>query len=378
MSNLEKAKDFYLRGFSSKFIKRRTNVSNTEIKQRFPEIDKPTIMKYQIAYIREHYDVEEIKKQLRQSLSFPNVLRQIRLRDMRLLGCGFGPYTKVFSELLGNDVFHQIEQECEIIRNAQPEISGRDARRMTLLNRYGCEGPNGDPEIAQRMLSTLRKTNQERYGVDYAMQRKDVAEIGVKRRQETMIRKYGAPNSVQVKEIREKILEKRVEHGTFTSSDHERLLYELLVKQFGIHDVLRNYKDDERYPFYADFYIVSRDLFIELNADRSHGVHWYNENDPKDKNRLDEMLQRAAKIDTVQKPSDKTHKSRYWNYVHVWSELDVEKRNCARSHNLNYLVFWDSKKIMRNSVLIPRLKDVYEWLDAGCPDSKEWHKKNTW
>lgn len=378
MSDKEKAFEFYLRGFDSKYIKRRTGIPGTKVKQEHPEIDKPTIMKYQISYIKEHYDRETIEAQLRTALSFPNMHRQVRTRTMHLLGCGFGPYGKVFSELLGADVFNVIEKECEIIRMNTEPVSPKELRRRTMLNRYGCEGPNGDPEIAERMLSTLRKTNQNLYGVDYAMQRKDVADIGVKHRQETMTLKYGAPNSVQIPEIRNKILEKRAENGTLTSSAHEAALHELLIQQFGGHDVIRNYKDADRYPFYVDFYIPSRDLFIELNADRSHGTHWYNDEDPKDRKRKQSMFEKAITIDEKQKPSDRSHKSKYWNYVRVWTELDVEKRRIASEHKLNYLVFWDSKKIMRNSILIPRLKDAREWFDAGCPDSKDWNEKNTW
>lgn len=378
MSNIEKALEFYLRGFDSKYIKRRTGIAGSVVKKEHPEIDKPTIMKHQVSYIRDHYDKDEIEAQLRAALSFPNMIRQVRSRTMHLLGCGFGPYSKVFSELLGVDYFNQIEKECEVIRNNTPELSPREMRRLTMLNRYGCEGPNGDPEIAGRMLSTLRDTNQQRYGVDYAMQRKEVADLGTKRRQETMTQKYGAPNSVQIPEIRNKILEKRAEHGNLTSSDHEKVLYELLVECFGVEDVLRNHKDGVRYPYFVDFYIPSRDLFIELNADRSHGTHWYDETDEKDRERKQWMLDKAVELDEKRKPSDKTHKSRYWNYVRVWTELDVEKRRCASKHGLNYLVFWDSKKVMRNSIFIPRLKDVHEWLDAGCPDSKDWNEINTW
>ena len=378
MPNMDKALQFYLRGFDSKYIKRRTGIARSMIKKMYPEIDKPTIMKHQIAHIKERYDEMEIERQLRRALSFPNADRQARTRTMHLLGCGFGPYHKVFRELLGEERYHRIETECEEIRKQTPELSSKEMRRRTMLNRYGCEGPNGDPEIAGRMLSTLRDTNQKRYGVDYATQRKEVADLGAKHRQETMLQKYGAPNSVQVKKIRDKILETRAERGNLTSSVHETYLYELLAGQFGVAGVLQNYKDEKRYPYYADFYIPSRDLFIELNAGPSHGSHWYDDTDEKDRERKAWMLQRASELDQDRKPSDKAHKSRYWNYVRVWTELDVEKRQCAAKHQLNYLVFWDSTKIMRDSVLIPRLKDAHEWVDAGCPDSKDWKKPNTW
>lgn len=378
MSKLEKAKEFYLRGFGSTYIKRRLGISNTEIRSAYPEIDTPTIIKYQISYIKDHYTIEEIITDLRQKLSVPQALNQVRRRDLCVCGCGFGPFDKVFDELLGHDIFIQIKKECEEIRSQQPKLSGREARRQTMLARYGCEGPNGNPEIAERMLKSLRNTNQERYGVDYATQRKEVADLVTQHRQETMVQRYGAPNSVQVTEIRNKILEKRAENGTLTSSIHEKVLYELLIKHFGADDVIYNYLDKERYPYYVDFYIPSRDLFVELNADASHGKHWYDKMNPEDVERKEWMLKRAVELDELNAPIDKTHKSRYWNYVHTWTELDVEKRETARRNNLNYIVFWDDVKRKKDGMYTPRLKDVYEWLDAGCPDSADWKKKQTW
>lgn len=378
MSKLEKAKEFYLRGFNSTYIKRRTGILSGELKKTYPEIDKQMIMKYQISYIREHYTIDDIKMKVQQGLSISNALKQAARRELCMLDCGFGPFDKVFNELLGHEEFCQIKAECEEIRKRQPEVSGREARRQTMIARYGCEGPNGNPEIAGRMLESLRNTNQERYGVDYATQRKEVADLVTQHRQETMIQRYGAPNSVQVPDIRSKILEKRVGNGTLTSSTHEELLNKLLIKHFGVDDVKRNYTDEERYPYYVDFYIPSRDLFIELNAYKSHGGHWYDDQNPEDVTRKEWMLKRAVELDEKNKPTDKSHKSSYWNYVRVWTVLDVERRESARKNNLNYLAFWDDVKIMQNDEVIPRLRDAHEWLDEGCPNSADWKKEQTW
>ena len=154
-------------------------------------------------------------------------------------------------------------------------------------------------------------------------------------------------------------------------------MYRLLVERFGTDDVVRNYKDD-RYPSYTDFYISSRDLFIELNADASHGTHWFDSNNPNDLQRAADMRRKAEVIDRKNQQGNKTHKSRYWNYIRVWTVLDVKKRATAKEHNLNYLVFWDSSVHVIDGVREPKLKDFHEWLDMGCPDSKDWKKENTW
>lgn len=377
MTDLERAKEFYLRGFRSTYIKRRTGIRSGELKQNFPDIDKPTIMKYQVQYLNSRYTDDEIAEAIEQALSVPNVENQIKSRAMMVLGCAFGPFDKVFTELLGKERFLDIKKRSERVRADGPQISGREARTQTMLARYGFEGPNGNPEIAAHMMASLTATNRKRYGVDYPMQVPDIAARSAKSRQKSMMDKYGAPNSVQVPEIREKILESRKRNGTLTSSSHEIRMCKLLVERFGDADVVRNYKDD-RYPSYADFYIRSRDLFIELNADRSHGMHWFDNSDPKDIQKAAEMKQKAESIDKDRQPCDKTHKSRYWNYIRVWTVLDVEKRAAAKEHRLNYLVFWDSSFRVVDGVKQPKLKDFHEWLAAGCPDSKDWKKENTW
>lgn len=377
MTDLEKAKEFYLRGFRSTYIKRRTGILSGELKKKFPEIDKPTIMKYQIQYLRSKYSVDEIAKALEQALSVPNVESQIKTMSMMILGCAFGPFDKVFTELLGKELFLNIKKRSEQARINAPQISGQEARIQTMLTRYGSEGPNGNPEIAARMIATQKATNMERYGVENAMQIPEKAAKSAITRQKTMTQKYGAANSVQIPKIREKILESRKQNGTLTSSKHEACMYELLVRRFGSDDVIRNYKD-VRYPSYADFYIRSRDLFIELNADKSHGMHWFDADNPDDTKKVDKMRQRAEVIDKERQPDNKTHKSRYWNYIRVWTILDVEKRKTAKEHNLNYLVFWDCSVRIVDDVRQPQLKDFHEWLDAGCPDSKDWKKENTW
>ena len=379
MEQMQKAKEFYLRGFNSHYIRRRTGICLQDLKKQYPEIDKQMIINYQITYIQDRYTTDEISEALKQKLAFPNVRNQIKQRNMMLLGCGFGPYSKVFSTLLGTNVLSAIEKECEERRQAAPAVSGREARRLTMLERYGCEGPNGDPEIAERMLHTLRETNQSRYGVDYPMQRKEVADLGVKHRQETMTQRYGAPNSVQVESIREKIITNRVNNGTLTSSRCEDALYEKLVSKYGVQNVLRNYLDEDRYPFRVDFYIPSEDLFIELNADASHQGHWFDSSSETDCARKAEILKRAKEIDAARKPATKAAKSRYWNFLRVWTELDVQKRNAAKKHHLKYLVFWDGYMIRKKGQEpIPRLKDVNEWFDAGCPLPKDWRPEHTW
>lgn len=117
------------------------------------------------------------------------------------------------------------------------------------------------------------------------------------------------------------------ERGNYTSSKPENQAYEELVSKYGKDDVIRQYRD-ERYPFACDFYIKSKDLFIELNAHWSHGCKPYDENDKECQDRLKVWQEKA-----------KTSKF-YQQAIYTWTDLDVRKRKCAKDNNLNYLTIY--------------------------------------
>ena len=118
---------------------------------------------------------------------------------------------------------------------------------------------------------------------------------------------------------------------------------------FGENDVEHNYVSDV-YPYQCDYYIKSRDLYIELNAHWSHGGHWYD--DATDSETCNEW---------------RTKSKFYQNCAETFSVRDVAKRNCARQYNLKYVVFWKTD-----------LSDVKIWIDAGCPDGYDWIKEYSW
>ena len=63
-------------------------------------------------------------------------------------------------------------------------------------------------------------------------------------------------------------------NGTYKKSKKEDECYELLIKKYD--NVIRQYRDENRYPFNCDFYIPNEDLFIEFNGYWTHGSHPYN------------------------------------------------------------------------------------------------------
>ncbi len=98
----------------------------------------------------------------------------------------------------------------------------------------------------------------------------------LERIKQTCIKKYGVENYTQTTEykklmselqptILEKINNTKRANGTFNTSKPEDAIYKILLDNFGEEDVIRQYRDECRYPFNCDFYIRSLDLFIELN-----------------------------------------------------------------------------------------------------------------
>lgn len=144
----------------------------------------------------------------------------------------------------------------------------------------------------------------------------------------------------------EKQIATKRKNGTFTTSKYAEATYGLLCDYFGKSNVVREYKSIV-YPFHCDFYIKSRDLYIESNISWTHGGHWFDSMNPSDVNMFDFYAQCDGDY--------------YRNAIDVWTRRDVIKRQTARDNQLKYVVFWD-----------PKLNDVRSWLNAGAPDCYDW------
>ena len=241
----------------------------------------------------------------------------------------------------------------------EEEKSVANERRIaTSQSRYGVDHPSQrtsfrqemsqymrDPENQRRIRANTVKTNQERYGVAYAMQ------LPERRREQS--RRMSDPSHQR------RIVSAKRENGTFNTSSSEDVLYELLVEyadQFGM-TVVRQHRDEDRYPFAVDFYIPERDLFIELNGSWSHGGHWYE-------------VDREMDQKTVQTWRKKGEKSQYYlNALGTWTERDVRKREAACGAQLNYVTLWDGSEA---------LTDAYLWFALGAPDGHDWEREYSW
>lgn len=222
----------------------------------------------------------------------------------------------------------------------------RDKFVKTCLEKYGSENPMGNHDVQERQIQTCLM----KYGVPYAIQDASVTRRKVEtcrekyngdspfcsdtvrnKASDTIYKRYGVRNSMHLQSSVYKLNKSKLINKTFHVSKPEQVLYEMLCEQFGSDDVIRQHCSD-LYPFACDFYIKSRDMYIELNAS------WTSK-----------------------------HTDYYDNAVTVWSDKDVAKRKTASANNLNYVVFWDNV-----------LKDAVVWFASGCPDGHDYVKEYSW
>ena len=126
-------------------------------------------------------------------------------------------------------------------------------------------------------------------------------------------------------------------NNSYNTSKPEDDIYKLLCLSFGSNNVKRNYRDVTRYNHRCDFYIVSLDLFIELNLHWTHGGMPFDPDDEECQKKLT-LWQEKAKVSKY-----------YASAIYTWTQLDVKKFEDARKNNLKYLVVYPNKpKMMAN------------------------------
>lgn len=240
----------------------------------------------------------------------------------------------------------------------EEKVVANERRIATSQSRYGVDHPSqrasfrqsmsqymSDPENQRRIRARTVATNQERYGVAYFTQLPE-------HRQEQSHRMSDPSHQ-------RRILSTKRENGTLSTSSSEDALYGLLVEYANQHDmtVVRQYRDEKRYPFAVDFYIPERDLFIELNGSWSHGGHWYEADREMDQK-------------TVQTWRTRGKRSKYYtNALETWTQRDVRKREAAREARLNYVTLWDG---------FESLFDAHLWFALGAPDGRDWEREYSW
>lgn len=193
-----------------------------------------------------------------------------------------------------------------------------------------------------------KNTMLKKYGVEHALQSEDILNKMVNQ----VYDKYGVTNIMYDEIFKNKVSKSKIINKSYCTSKTEELVYKKLCNIFGFDDVIRQYTD-LRYPFNCDFYIISRDMFIELNAFWSHGGHWYDDSNILDNQKADFWKNKNSKL--------------YNNCYKVWTYSDVKKRQIASLFGLNYVVFWCNN-----------LSDFNLWVASGCPDGFDYISEYSW
>lgn len=257
-------------------------------------------------------------------------------------------------------------------------------RKWTNLERYGFESASQNPEIISKIQkaivennniedikSKIEKTCLERYGsktfLSSGYAREKIKQTNIEKYNgpapmcsdeikqktaQTVKERYGVESIMMVDDVVQKIHQSKVANNTYGVSSIEEDMYSRLIELFGVDDIVRQYKST-LYPFSCDFYIKSRDMYVEFNGLWTHGKQWFDKTNPKFDNIVNIWKSKNTKY--------------YYNAVDVWTIKDVNKREVAKQNNLNYLVFW-----------LNDLKDFDLWVACGCPDGQDYISEYSW
>ena len=237
---------------------------------------------------------------------------------------------KAVKEKYGVDNISQLKETKEKVKN-------------TIITRYGV--PNAfnigkeksilyRKEHKEEVRNKRINTCLERYGIEHVIhtesaKRNAHTEEANNKRRETCMRVYGVPNPVQNPKVLAKQWETKKIRGTFGGphSQQENRIYEVLCKKYGKDNIERQYKDNERYPFYCDFYVKPLDLFIEYQGYFTHGTEPYDKDCIEHQNIVEELK-----------------RENHFGAIETWTIKDIEKRNTAKKNNLNYVEFFTLKE----------------------------------
>ena len=254
------------------------------------------------------------------------------------------------------DKIKNIMREKYNADNFRSSEYGKALLKQIWMKHYGVD----NPAKAEEVKESIRQTNRERYGCDWVFQNPEIQKkqqntlymhYGVivpykspiikQRGQDTCKQKYGVSSALSLPYVRQRTYETAYTHAArskarktaIKNGNHSKL--EDSFEQFLIeHDIKYNteYNKDSRYPYHCDFYLPDKDLFIEI-----HGFWMHN-------NHLFTNFHEDLVILNMWKEKSKTH-LQYITAIDVWTRKDIEKYNCAKQNNLNYVILWNKNDI---------------------------------
>lgn len=164
----------------------------------------------------------------------------------------------------------------------------------------------------EKELERSRKVHQT--WLDKPQEEKD--EINKKRMSNPNI---NSPESIR------KTNQTRIVNGTTNYSKSENEFYhKLLLLGFDKDDIIHHYMSN-KYPFNCDFYIKSKDLYVEYQGHFTHGYEPFDENNEEHLKYLIDMQDAGKDMST-------------------WFKRDVNKLNVAKKNKINLLLVYPRHK----------------------------------
>ena len=348
MFEKESPQDLLLRGFAREYILDKTGTDvgyhGNAMKKELKGIDR---VAYKVEFVKSNYTKDEICAVLNEyaaGIDATTVLDRLGLAGVNIIKLNV-----LFKGLGLTDEFKDADKKHR-----------KGVMKQGMLDKYGVDNPFKLDEFQ----AIAAETRKEKYGAEYTLAsgsalRDAARETFAEHMQDDEFRKelnekkcatnialYGVPYVVQSPVFQAKMNATKHKNGTFNSSNIEEC-----IKAF---DIFKSqYNKDVRYPYLCDFYDRDRDLFIEVNASWTHNFHWY------------DVDSDAVIVNAWKKKSDDSQY--YASALKIFTKSDVEKRECARKNNLNYVTLWDSDGM-----------DADLWFAMGMPLGKDWEREYSW
>lgn len=348
MFEKDSPQDLLLRGFSREYILDKTGTDvgyhGNAMKSELSGIDRVV---YKIDFVKDNYSRDEIIAVLDEyadGIDAATVLDRLGLAGVNIIKLNV-----LFKGLGLSDEFKEADKKHR-----------KGIMKQGMLDKYGVDNPFKLDEFQ----AIAAETRKEKYGAEYTLASGSVLSDAARatfaeHMQDDAFRKelnekkcatntalYGVSYVVQSPVFQAKMNATKHKNGTFNSSNIEECIKAL--------DIFKSqYKKDVRYPYLCDFYDKDKDLFIEVNASWTHNFHWY------------DVDSDAVMVNAWKKKSDDSQY--YASALKIFTKSDVEKRECARKNNLNYVTLWDSDGM-----------DADLWFAMGMPLGKDWEHEYSW
>lgn len=141
---------------------------------------------------------------------------------------------------------------------------------------------------------------------------------------------YNKKHTLKTKvKIKQGVYHTKKKHNSFHISQEEQQIKELLLEKFL--DLRTQYVSKE-YPFACDFYIPSKDLYIEYQGHWTHGIYNHIIYGPFDSTNI-------KHIELLNIWKNKNTKY-FDNAIKTWTQLDPLKQEYINKNNLNFLKFY--------------------------------------